>query len=464
MSDRASVRARIGHRFATLLEWSLAEKCILVACIVLSFVVWYGIAEWYVLTRPEVAPYFDPTYTRHSFHIHVGELVVWALIITAAWWARSRAPESRLMVNVTLQAFSVTILIYGYLLGFVTSQFAGLTIVGGVAIGFVLFEPRPVMGAAATYMLVFTTLTLAEQLDLIPYAPMLSAAPHEAGRLSRWWLGTVGGPTILIELLFLGWIYILTDRWRDREDRVARTSEQLGRANDIISRYVASQLAQQIRAGNYEAVDRHDRRRLTLFFSDIEDFATTADHVEPEDLSEVLNEYLSEMARIAERYGGTIDKFVGDAVMIFFGAPQSTSDRDQALRAVRMAIEMQATIAELRERWTRAGFEFTFHVRMGINTGQASIGNFGSEKRADYTAIGRQVNLAARLQGQCARDRILLSHATYALVRDDVRSTPKGEITVKGFRDPVKVYEVEDMTVTWEDASPDAGAASLRAS
>jgi class 3 adenylate cyclase len=183
-----------------------------------------------------------------------------------------------------------------------------------------------------------------------------------------------------MEVLFLGWIYYLMDRWHDREDRRARTSEQLGRANDVISRYVASQLAQQIRAGNYEAVDRHDRRRLTLFFSDIEDFATTADHVEPEDLSEVLNEYLSEMARIAERYGGTIDEFVGDAVMIFFGAPQSTSDRDQALRAVRMAIEMQATISELRERWAGAGYEFTFHVRMGISTGQASIGNFGSEK------------------------------------------------------------------------------------
>src|SRR5262245_66064126 len=114
MSDRGSLLARIGHRFETLLEWSPVDKCILVGCIVLSFVIWYGGAEWYVLTRPEVAPYFDPTYTLHSFRIHVGEFAVWSLVIAAAWRLRSRAPASRLMVQVTLQTVVITILNYGY--------------------------------------------------------------------------------------------------------------------------------------------------------------------------------------------------------------------------------------------------------------------------------------------------------------------------------------------------------------
>src|SRR5262249_61719047 len=104
--------------------------------------------------------------------------------------------------------------------------------------------------------------------------------------------------------------------------------------NDVISRYVATQLAHQIREGHYEIAERHERKRLTLFFSDIKDFAETADRMEPEDLSEILNEYLSEMATIGERYGGTIDKVVGDAVMIFFGAPVSTNHRRNAVRAV----------------------------------------------------------------------------------------------------------------------------------
>jgi len=115
-------------------------------------------------------------------------------------------------------------------------------------------------------------------------------------------------------------------------------------------------------------------------------------------LSVLLNQYLSEMTAIAERHGATIDKFVGDAIMVFFGAPSATSDRDHALRAVRMAIEMQERLVALRDGWLAEGVERPFHVRMGINTGHASIGAFGSGSRLEYTAIGRQVNLAARLQ------------------------------------------------------------------
>ena len=156
----------------------------------------------------------------------------------------------------------------------------------------------------------------------------------------------------------------------------------------------------------------------------------------------MLNEYLTEMTRIAEKYGATIDKFVGDAIMVFFGAPWPTNDRDHALRAVRMAMEMQARLGDLRHLWIDRGSEEAFEIRIGINTGQASVGNFGCQGRMDYTAIGRQVNMAARLEVNCEPSRILISHATWSLVRDEVPCVPKGEISVKGFRDPVKVYEV----------------------
>ena len=128
--------------------------------------------------------------------------------------------------------------------------------------------------------------------------------------------------------------------------------------------------------------------------------------------------------------------------MIFFGAPDATSDEDHALRAVRMAVEMQARMETLRDEWRDRGHQLPFHVRMGINTGQASIGNFGSEGRMDYTAIGRQVNLAARLEVNCEPDKVLISHTTWAFVKGEIPCTPKGEIEAKGVRDPVKVYEV----------------------
>jgi len=289
-------------------------------------------------------------------------------------------------------------------------------------------------------------ITACEKAGLIPYAPFYLDTAVADDRLS---LSFILGPRGVTVFMMIGIgliLYFVIDRWKDREAKLADASEQITRANEVISRYVASQLAEHIRTGNHTALERHERRRLTLFFSDIEDFAATADGIEPEDLSLLLNEYLSEMTTIAECHGATIDKFVGDAVMLFFGAPSATSDEDQALRAVRMAIEMQERLGELREKWLAKGAERPFHVRMGINTGQATIGAFGSQRRLEYTAIGRQVNLAARLQARCERDRILISHSTWALVRDEIPCTPKGEITLKGFHQPVRVYEVSQST------------------
>jgi class 3 adenylate cyclase len=266
--------------------------------------------------------------------------------------------------------------------------------------------------------------------------------------MSTLWLASYGlmPQTILLAGFFL--IGFVVDRWRAREADLATTSEQLTRANELISRYVATQVAQEIHAGNYGAVARHDRRKLTLFFSDIKGFTEIADTIEPEELSRILNEYLSEMTAIAERYQATIDKFVGDAIMIFFGAPTATHDRDHASRAVRMAMEMQARLGELRAKWMDEGIEEPFQVRIGINTGVASVGNFGSTGRVDYTAIGRQVNLAARLQINCDPGKILLSHSTWVLVRDEIPCTTKGEIQVKGIHQPVKVYEVAPLSST----------------
>jgi len=240
-------------------------------------------------------------------------------------------------------------------------------------------------------------------------------------------------------LVLVGYI---VEQWRSREADLARTTDQLARANEVISRYVAAQLSEQILAGNYATGDKPERRRIVVFFSDIRGFTETADRVEPEELSRILNEYLTEMTAIATRYGGMIDKFVGDAIMILFGAPQATDDRDHALRAVRMALAMQERMVTLRAKWQQEGMEEPFAIRIGINTGHASVGNFGSRDRLDYTAIGRQVNLAARLQVSCEPGKVLLSHSTWVLVNDQIAGTPKGAITVKGIHNPVNVYEV----------------------
>lgn len=442
MSEASRRTPALGGLLGDPLSWTVPEKSLFVAAIYLTFTLWYFVAWSFALRYPDALPYIDQTFLRTALRVQIVTILAWVTTILCALRARRKGSSPRWLVFLTL-LLALYELVYGaYFFGFHTSLFGGLTIVASGAVGWVLFDRRAINGALACLAVIFVCVGILEQLHWIPYAPLFREAPFRAGVLEGSWIITMGGVTTLMMIFILGIVDFIIERWHDRERTLAVTSQQLARANDVISRYVASQLAEQIRAGHFEELERHERRRLTLFFSDIEDFADTADHVEPEDLAEALNLYLSEMARIGQRHGGTIDKFAGDAVMIMFGAPTPMADREQARHAVEMAIEMQERLVVLREEWLAMGFERPFHVRIGINTGHASIGNFGSPERADYTAIGRQVNLAARLQAQCVPDRILVSHATWVLVHDEVDCEAKGEITVKGIRDPVTVYEV----------------------
>jgi class 3 adenylate cyclase len=154
-----------------------------------------------------------------------------------------------------------------------------------------------------------------------------------------------------------------------------------------------------------------------------------------------LNDYLTEMAAIAERWGGTVAKFVGEAMLVFFGAPVSLGERDDARRAVGMALEMRRRVEALSARWAEQGILVPASLRAGINTGVASVGNFGSAQRMDYTVIGNQVNLAARIHSRCEPDSVLISHSTWGLVSDQVECAQQGEIRVKGIHYPIMVYE-----------------------
>jgi class 3 adenylate cyclase len=217
---------------------------------------------------------------------------------------------------------------------------------------------------------------------------------------------------------------------------------RLARAHSLIRRYVPEQVADAVLTDTPEAIDRHERRKLTIFFSDLVGFTDLSEELEPEDLANVLHDYFTEMNAIARRHGGTVDDLVGDAILVFFGAPQRTDDRDQALRAVRMAAEMQAAMGPLNQRWETGGIPERLRVRMGVNTGVVTVGNFGSEERTKYTALGKQVNIAARIQAQCEPGKVLLSHTTWLLVRDDFACAPKGELTLKGLNKPMSAYEV----------------------
>lgn len=225
------------------------------------------------------------------------------------------------------------------------------------------------------------------------------------------------------------------------EKTVNERTETLNQLNDKMKHYLSPQLYASIAGGEFDSsVNQHYRKKLTVFFSDVVNFTATTESLEAEDLSALLNSYLDAMAEIAQKYGGTIDKYVGDAVMVFFGDPEFTSDKDHALRAVKMAMEMQATLIQFREHWYERGIDNPFHVRMGINTGYCTIGNFGSETKMDYTIIGNNVNLAARFEAAANPDSILISPETYALVKDEIECVIGGEFTLKGVTGTIRAY------------------------
>jgi len=210
-----------------------------------------------------------------------------------------------------------------------------------------------------------------------------------------------------------------------------------------ISRYLSPQIYKSIFSGQRDVVIQTERKKLTIFFSDIKDFTATTERLQPEQITRLLNEYFTEMSAIALKYGGTIDKFVGDAMLIFFGDPESRGEAEDAAACLRMALEMQHRIAELNVKWRNEGIEHPFRVRMGVNTGYCNVGNFGSADRMDYTIIGAEANLAARLQAIAEAGRVVISYETYALVRGMLEAHPLPPIRMKGISREVVPYVVE---------------------
>ena len=224
------------------------------------------------------------------------------------------------------------------------------------------------------------------------------------------------------------------------QDIIKQKSERLEEISKRLASYLSPQVFESIFYSEDAPSKRHQRKNLTVFFSDIVNFTDLSDTLEPELLATVINNYLSEMTNIAIEYGGTIDKFIGDAVMVFFGDPETNGEREDALACVEMAARMQSRIVELQSYWKKLGIKDSMQVRMGISTGFCTVGDFGSTQRLDYTAFGSPVNLAARLQDLAPAGGILISDATQSLIGDDVDSESYQTITPKGFARAVDTF------------------------
>jgi class 3 adenylate cyclase len=234
-----------------------------------------------------------------------------------------------------------------------------------------------------------------------------------------------------------------------RSDRMGKEIEEkntkLNELSQKLSKYLSPQVYDMIFSGKQEVSINSARKKLTIFFSDIANFTSTTEKLESEELTNLLNDYLTQMSEIALKYGATIDKYIGDAIVIFFGDPTTLGYKEDALQCIKMALEMRDRMKNIQAKYIDDGIVDNFEIRMGVNTGYCTVGNFGSNDRMDYTVIGGNVNLASRLESNAEHGEILISHETYSLVKEYVSVVKKGLIIVKGIQDPIQTYQVIDL-------------------
>ena len=220
-------------------------------------------------------------------------------------------------------------------------------------------------------------------------------------------------------------------------------TERLEKISNQLAKYLSPQIYKNIFETDTDKVETYTRKKLTVFFSDIKEFTSLSDTLDPDLLAEIINEYLSEMTEIALYFGGTIDKFIGDAILIFFGDPETEGTALDTEKCVNMAIAMRKRVGELDEVWKKEkGITQGLQVRTGISTGYCTVGNFGSVQRVDYTVLGSPVNLAARLEAACGPQEILVSPETKSLVEKIFEFEEKKPIKLKGFSESIKPYQL----------------------
>ena len=224
---------------------------------------------------------------------------------------------------------------------------------------------------------------------------------------------------------------------RTLEARVAEQVAQLERLGRL-KRFFSPQLAEAIVSGGAEDPLRSHRREITVVFLDLRGFTAFAETSEPEEVMGVLREYHAAMGQLILEHEGTLERFTGDGMMIFFNDPTPVPNPQE--RAVRMAVAMRDRVEELVRAWRKRGYELDLGV--GIAQGYATLGAIGFEGRSDYGAIGTVTNLAARLCGEARPGQILVPRRLFGALEHQVEAEPVGEMSLKGFSRPVSVYNV----------------------
>jgi class 3 adenylate cyclase len=339
--------------------------------------------------------------------------------------------------------------------------------------------PRPVIGAASCITAIFgsayvagacaerggfaspDTLAMAVVIALMPGILALSATESVvtlAGSLGVWIAVNFfypGAPspdldamfTNLIYLIFLSVVTFITvvrnRKLRYAEFRTRREIERLHKftVEEVLYRHLPAPYVQQVLSGARTVDQPAERRLITVVFADIVGFTALCERLAPDELGGVLTGFYDLISTAALEQGATLDKFIGDAAMAFFGAPASMHTDEQARRAVAMACEWHRGIAQLYAGPT------PLSLRIGIHQDWVTVGSFGGRARIDYTAFGRGVNIAARLENRCAPGRILVTNEVRRALNAEYPATALGETELRGVALPVSIFEIDPVMI-----------------
>ena len=229
----------------------------------------------------------------------------------------------------------------------------------------------------------------------------------------------------------------VTEMNRNLEQRVSEQLVEIARMSGL-KRFLAPQIAELVLSSGGEQLLESHRKDVTIVFCDLRGFTAFAETAEPEEVMTVLREYHDGLAGIINAFEGTLERFAGDGLMVLFNDPMPCPDPCE--RGVKMAVQMRDRVVELAAKWRKLGHDLGFGV--GIAHGYATLGRVSSEGRFDYTAIGRVVNLAARLCGEAKSGQILIEGKVHSAVETLAEIEPAGDLELKGFHRPVTAFDV----------------------
>ncbi len=259
--------------------------------------------------------------------------------------------------------------------------------------------------------------------------------------------GLLPPAVLLASILVVFWqFWDMYHKYVSYDEAAQQATKRLNTMVSVINkltRFVPPQIWQPIVKTDSPVSVSNKRAKLTIMFSDIVGFTQLSDSLSADNLADILNTYMHCMTLIAQKHGAVLDKFIGDGMVCFFGEPDSRGTRQDALDCVAMAIDMRREMRNLRQKWRLMGFE-GLYVRIGITTGYCHVGNFGSNSRLSYTLIGKEANLAARLEAAAGKGEILISQVTYDYICHDYECEFAGNFQLKGFDDKVGAWQVLD--------------------